>query len=157
MQITLLSIGKITSKWILEGINEYEKRLENYIKFETIIIPDIKNAKNLTKDKIKIAEGKEIIRQLNSSDLVVISDEKGKEFTSVEFSSWIEKQIGTGKKRIVFIIGGPYGFSNEVYERGNYKIALSKMTLTHEMAKLILTEQLYRAFTILKGEPYHHE
>lgn len=157
MDIVLLSIGKISTAWIKEGSNNFEARLSRYIKCSFREIPDLKNSKNLSKDKIKEEEGKLILNELTASDLVAIMDEHGKEFTSRELAGWIEKSLTSGKKRLVFIIGGPYGFSKDVYQRADLKISLSKMTFTHEMAKLFLTEQLYRAFTILNGEPYHHD
>lgn len=157
MEICVISIGKISSPWIQQGISIFESRISNYIKFTTILIPDIKNAKSLSKEKIKVEEGKNILQYIQPSDLVVIMDEKGKEYTSREYSDWIQKQMNGGRKRLVIIIGGPYGFSEQIYSRADIKIALSKMTFTHEMAKLILSEQIYRAMTILKGEPYHHD
>lgn len=157
MEICVVSVGKISSKWIEEGISVFENRIKRYNKFSTIIIPDIRNAKSLTKEKIKEEEGKSILSLFNTSDFVVLLDERGKEFTSGEWSDWIQKIMNSGRKRLMLVIGGPYGFSKDVYERTDYKLALSKMTFTHEMAKLFLTEQIYRAFTILKGEPYHHD
>lgn len=153
----MVSVGKISSSWIQEGINLFESRIGKYIKFSSIIIPDIRNSKSLSKENIKEEEGKAILNNIQSSDLMVLLDEKGKEFTSREFSDWIQKQMNSGRKRLMLVIGGPFGFSNDVYNRADYKIALSKMTFTHEMAKLILSEQIYRAMTILKGEPYHHD
>ena len=157
MEIVVLSVGKITSLWIKEGVDLFESRLHKYIKFSSIIIPDIKNSKTLTRETIKEEEGKLILDKILSSDFVVIMDEKGNEYSSREMAQWIQKQMNAGKKRIVFIIGGPFGFSVPVYERANAKISLSRMTFTHEMAKLILSEQLYRSMTIIKGEPYHHD
>ena len=156
MEICLLSIGKVSTSWIQDGIAVFESRLGRYIKYSPLVLSDIRNAKNLSIDKIKEEEGKLILENLLPSDFIVLMDEKGQQFTSVSFSEWIQKQMNSGRKRLIFIIGGPYGFSSSVYERADYKIALSKMTFTHEMAKLILTEQLYRSMTILKGEPYHH-
>lgn len=157
MEICVLSIGKISTNWILEGLNQFEPRINRYNKFSSIILPDVKNSKSLSKETLKEEEGRLIISQLNSSDHVVIMDEKGIEFTSRGYAEWIQKQMNTGKKRLVIVIGGPYGFSKDVYARADSKIALSLMTFTHEMAKLIVTEQIYRAMTILKGEPYHHD
>ena len=157
MELILLSIGKINTNWIKEGVREYESRIKKYLKFTSIEIPDLKNSKTLPLEKIKEEEGKLILNNISMSDLMIVLDEKGKEFTSKEFSFWIEKQLSTGKKKIIFVIGGPYGFSETIYKRADYKIALSKLTFTHEMAKLFLTEQIYRSMTILKGEPYHHE
>ena len=157
MEILLMSVGKVNSPWITKGLEEFEKRLSKYMKFSAKIIPDIRNTKSLTKEQIKISEGKSILAEILGSDYVVLLDEKGEEFSSQKFSSWLEKKMASGKKRIIFIIGGPFGFSEEVYAKADSKIALSKMTFTHEMAKLFFTEQLYRAFTILNNEPYHHE
>ena len=157
MEICILSVGKISNPWIQEGIKQFEARIVNYIKFSNIIIPDIKNARSLTIDKIKEEEGKLILNNILPSDIIVLMDEKGKEFTSRGFSDWIQKKMNTGRKRLVIIIGGPYGFSQEVCSKVESLIALSKMTFTHEMAKLILTEQIYRSMTILRGEPYHHD
>lgn len=157
MEICVLSVGKIASPWILTGIDTFESRIGKYTKYSAIVIPDIKNAKSMSKDNIKEEEGKSILQQLSPSDFVVLMDEKGKEFTSREFARWIQKQMNSGRKRLVVVIGGPYGFSPDVYQRADFKIALSQMTFTHEMAKLILTEQIYRGMTILRGEPYHHD
>lgn len=157
MDICVLSIGKISSQWIKQGLDLFETRLKKYVSFNPLILPDVKNAKSLSIDLIKDEESKMIASQLNSSDYVVLMDEQGKEFTSRQFSEWFQKQMNSGKKRLVLIIGGPYGFSQNIYERADSKIALSKMTFTHEMAKLLLTEQIYRAFSILRGEPYHHD
>lgn len=157
MDIVLLSIGKVSSSWIKEGISLFESRIEKYLKFVNKELPDIKNGKSLAIDKIKELEGKILISEFCSSDIVVLLDEKGKEYSSRDFSVWVQKQLSTGKKRLLFVIGGPYGFSEEVYKNADFKISLSKMTFTHEMAKLFFTEQIYRAMTILKGEPYHHD
>lgn len=157
MEICILSVGKINSPWIQQGIEQYESRLNKYIKISKVIIPDLKNAKSLSVETLKEEEGKLIINNLAPSDYVIILDEKGREFSSREFAQWMQKQMNSGRKRIVLIIGGPFGFSDDVYSRANFKIALSEMTFTHEMAKLLLTEQIYRAMTILKGEPYHHD
>ncbi|MCH5234295.1 MAG: 23S rRNA (pseudouridine(1915)-N(3))-methyltransferase RlmH [Muribaculaceae bacterium] len=157
MEICLLSVGKISSSWIQQGIDMFESRIGRYIKFSTLIIPDIKNSKSLSIENLKEEEGKAIIGNINSSDFVVLMDEKGKEYTSRGFSEWIQKQMNAGRKRLMIVIGGPFGFSQNVYARADSTIALSKLTFTHEMAKLILTEQIYRSMTILRGEPYHHD
>ena len=145
MKILFLVIGKTDESYLETGIGKYIKRLEHYIPFEMKVIPDIKNRKTLTEEQQKKAEG----------DLILL-DEKGKTFTSVMFSQWIEKQMNIGSKRIFFVVGGPYGFSKEVYDKAKFKISLSEMTFSHQMIRLIFVEQLYRAFTIIKGEPYHH-
>lgn len=157
MDILLLSIGKISTPWIKEGIEIFESRIQKYINFTAYPLPDIKTSKSFTKERQKEEEGKLILNQISTSDFVVLMDEKGKEYTSRAFAEWIQKQMNTGRKRLVFIIGGPFGFSEAVYSRADAFIALSKMTLTHEMAKVFLTEQLYRALTIIKGEQYHHD
>lgn len=139
------------------GIAEYEKRLKHYIPYEMRVIPDIRNTKNMNETQQKGREGDLILEQMDASDFVVLLDEKGNEYTSKAFSEFLAQKMLTSIKRIVFVIGGPYGFSEEVYKRANMKISLSKMTFSHQMVRMIFTEQLYRAMTILKGEPYHHE
>ena len=156
MKILFLVIGKTDESYLETGISKFIKRLEHYIPFEMKVIPDIKNRKTLTEDQQKKAEGDLILSQLNPGDDLILLDEKGKTFTSVMFSQWIEKQMNAGSKRIVFVVGGPYGFSKDVYDKAKFKISLSEMTFSHQMIRLIFVEQLYRAFTIIKGEPYHH-
>ena len=157
MKILFVVIGKTDESYLETGIVKYIKRLEHYIPFEMKVIPDIKNRKTLTEDQQKKAEGDLILSQLNPGDDLILLDEKGKTFTSVMFSQWIEKQMNAGSKRIVFVVGGPYGFSKDVYDKAKFKISLSEMTFSHQMVRTIFAEQLYRAFTIIKGEPYHHE
>lgn len=157
MKITLAVVGKMANGYLTDGINEYTKRLSFYVSFNIQYINDAKNTKKLTESQQKTQEGQNILATLDSSDYVVLLDEHGKEFSSVEFSKYIERKMVTVTKRLVFVVGGPYGFSEDVYHRANEKISLSKMTFSHEMIRLIFTEQLYRAMTILKGEPYHHE
>lgn len=157
MKISLIVIGKTNGKFLIEGINEYTKRLSYYLPFTIEYLPDVKNNKNLTIEQQMVVEGNTILGAIEKSDYVVLLDEHGKEFTSMEFSKYIEKKMSTVPKRLVFIVGGPYGFSQEVKNRANEKISLSKMTFSHEMIRLIFTEQLYRAMTILNNEPYHHE
>jgi len=157
MKIKLLAIGKTDDKNLQVLINTYEKRLKHYIKFELEIIPDIKNVKNLSLKLQKEKEGELILKKLQPTDSLVLLDEKGKEFRSIEFSSFLQKKMNTGVKQMVFVIGGPYGFSEKVYKKAVGKISLSKMTFSHQMIRLFFVEQLYRAFTILKNEPYHHE
>ncbi|MCH5230936.1 MAG: 23S rRNA (pseudouridine(1915)-N(3))-methyltransferase RlmH [Muribaculaceae bacterium] len=157
MEITILSIGRISLDWIQKGLELFESRIGRYIKFSVQVLPDIRNAKSLSVEQIKTEEGKNLLAQINPTDYVVLLDEKGREFTSRGFAEWIQKQMNSGRKRLLLIIGGPYGFSEAVYERADTKIALSSMTFTHEMAKLLLTEQIYRAMTILRREPYHHD
>lgn len=157
MEIQLLTIGKTTQSFVKEGIEEYSSRLRRYIPFSLESIQDIKATKSLSPSVQKEREGELINSCLNSSDHVVILDERGKQFSSMEFASRIEKIMASGKKRCVFVVGGPYGFSEKVYQRADEKISLSKMTFTHEMVRLFFVEQIYRAMTILRGEPYHHE
>lgn len=157
MDILLLGIGKTTTPWIQDGLKEYEYRISRYIPLKSLYLPDLKNSKKLTTALQKEAEGKLLLKEITDADLVVLLDERGENYTSVKFSQWLQKSFATGKKRLVFIIGGPYGFSEEIYARANHKISLSQMTFTHEMARLFFTEQIYRALTILRGEPYHHE
>lgn len=157
MQITLIAIGKTDSADLERLISLYEKRLEHYIKFQFKIIPDIKNSKNLSETQQKEKEGALILGQLQPSDVLVLLDEKGKQFSSVEFSLFLQKKMNSGIKNLVFAIGGPYGFSEALYARSNGKISLSKMTFSHQMVRLFVVEQLYRGFTILHNEPYHHQ
>lgn len=157
MKVALLVIGKTDARYFIDAIGEYQQRLEHYIPFELQIIPDIKNTKNLTIDQQKEKEGELILKNLQAGDYLVLLDEHGKEYTSVQFASYIEKKTHTVAKRLVFVIGGPYGFSADVYNRASEKISLSKMTFSHQMIRLIFVEQLYRAMTILNNEPYHHE
>lgn len=156
MKIKVICIGKTGKSFLVEGENEYLKRLKRYIGFEKIEIPDIKNAKKLTQDLVKSKEGVEILKKTDPSDFIVLLDEKGKEFTSEKFAEFLQQRFNLGGKTIVFVIGGAYGFSNEVYQRADQKIALSKMTFSHQMIRMLFFEQVYRAMTILKGEPYHH-
>ena len=157
MKTCLLVIGKTDASYIRAGIEEYEKRLKRYLPFEMKVLPDVKNAKNLTESLQKEKEAEMILEQLQPTDWVVVLDEKGKHHTSMEFSSYLAQKMLGGIKRLVFVVGGPYGFADSVYQRANEKIALSKMTFSHQMVRLIFVEQIYRAMTILKGEPYHHE
>lgn len=157
MKITLLVIGKTDARYFADAINEYEKRLTHYIPFDIEVIPDIKNTKNLTEGQQKSREGELILKNLQPGDYLVLLDEQGKEYTSAKFAEYIEKKTHTVPKRLVFVIGGPYGFSDEVYAKANEKITLSRMTFSHQMVRLIFVEQLYRAMTILNNEPYHHQ
>lgn len=157
MKIELAVIGKTSIGYLKKGIDEYIKRLKHYVPFEIKYIDDIKNTKNISEDQQKRTEGAKILSLLDKSDFVVLLDEHGKEYTSMQYSSYIQKRMLSGVKKVVFVIGGPYGFSQEVYDRANDKISFSKMTFNHEMIRLIFTEQLYRAYTIINHEPYHHE
>jgi len=157
MTIKLLAIGKTDNKELQKLIDDYQKRLGFYIKFEFEIIPDIKNSKNLTEDQQKQKEGELILNKLNATDILILLDENGKQMDSVSFSNYIQKHMNSGIKQLVFVIGGPYGFSDEVYNKAQGKLSLSKMTFSHQMVRLFVIEQLYRAFTILRNEPYHHK
>lgn len=157
MNIKLLAIGKTDNKQLILLIDEYKKRLKHYVKFDIEIIPDIKNVKNLSIDQQKIKEGDLILSKLKSTDQLILLDDKGKHYTSVEFSSYLQKKMSSGLKQLVFVIGGPYGFSEAVYKESQGKLSLSKMTFSHQMIRLFIVEQIYRGFTILKNEPYHHE
>jgi len=156
MKVTLILVGKTTDKHFDAGINDYADRIKHYLPFEITIIPELKNTKSLSEEQQKEKEGEQILKLLTSSDTVVLLDEHGKEMRSIEYAQWLQKKQATAK-RLVFVIGGPYGFSPAVYSRADEKISLSKMTFSHQMVRLIFTEQLYRACTIIKGEPYHHE
>ncbi len=155
--IKLLAIGKTDSTHLQELISEYEQRLKHYIKFELGIIPDIKNVKNLSEVQQKEKEGEAILKRLQPTDVLVLLDEHGKQHTSIEFSNYLQKKMNAGIKRMVIVIGGPYGFSEEIYQKAQGKLSLSKMTFSHQMVRLFIVEQIYRAFTILKNEPYHHQ
>ncbi|MBL7973042.1 MAG: 23S rRNA (pseudouridine(1915)-N(3))-methyltransferase RlmH [Prolixibacteraceae bacterium] len=157
MKICLLVIGKTDEAYLQKGIEIFLKRIPHYISFEMKVIPDLKNSKNMSEEQQKEKEGELIIQQLNSSDELFLLDEQGTEVSSIDFARFLEKKMLSGIKRLVFIIGGPYGFSGNVYSRANGKLSLSKMTFSHQMVRLIFAEQLYRAMTILKGEPYHHQ
>lgn len=157
MEYCLLTIGKTSTEWVREGIEQYSGRLRRYVKFALKELPDVKNARSLTATQQKAAEGKLLISEFSDSDIIVLLDERGREYTSVEFSAWLDRLAAGGRKRVLFVVGGPYGFSEEVYARAMYKVSLSKMTFNHEMVRLFFTEQIYRAMTIQRGEPYHHE
>lgn len=156
MKITLILNGKTEDDYIQKGFAIYENRLKHYISFETIVIPALKNTKALSMEQQKQKEGELILKYIQSSDRLILLDENGKEYNSVGFSEFIQQQMNSGIKNVVFVVGGPYGFSDEVYKRANGKISLSKMTFSHQMVRLFFVEQVYRAMTILKNEPYHH-
>jgi 23S rRNA (pseudouridine1915-N3)-methyltransferase len=156
MKITLLAIGKTDNKNLEVLIEDYNKRLGFYVPFSFEIIPDAKNTKNLSEMQQKQAEGEEIIKRVSKSDVLFLLDENGKSYSSLRFSEFLQKKMNSGIKNLVFVIGGPYGFSEEIYTRANGKISLSSMTFSHQMVRLFFIEQLYRAFTILRNEPYHH-
>ena len=157
MNITLLTVGKTKTGYVSEGLEEYLKRLRRYVAFDIQEIPDVKNAGKISRDEQKEAEGEIILGRILLSDHVILLDERGKQYTSMAFAEKLQSVLASGKKRMVMVIGGPYGFSNAVYNRANELLSLSKMTFNHEMVRLFITEQVYRGFTILRGEPYHHE
>ena len=156
MKTILILVGKTTDKHFQAGINDYVERIGHYMPFELFTIPELKNTKSLSEEQQKQAEGELILKQIQPSDTVVLLDEHGKEFRSIEFAKWLEHKRNTAR-RLIFVVGGPYGFSQAVYSRANEQISLSKMTFSHQMIRLVFTEQIYRACTIIKGEPYHHE
>ena len=156
MTIKLLAIGKTDSSYLQQLIATYEGRLKHYVKFKLDIILDIKNTKNLSESQQKEKEGELILKKLNATDVLILLDENGKQHSSVEFSNYLQKKMNSGIKQLVFVIGGPYGFSDALYQKAQGKISLSKMTFSHQMVRLFFIEQLYRGVTILKNEPYHH-
>lgn len=157
MQVTLLCIGKTGKKFLEEGEQEYLKRLRHYISFQMQIIPDIKQTKSLSQNQVKQREGELILEKVGAADTLILLDEKGKEYSSLDFSNYLQDQFNRGGKHIFFVVGGPYGFSDDVYQRANGKISLSRMTFSHQMIRLFFIEQVYRAMTILRNEPYHHQ
>jgi 23S rRNA (pseudouridine1915-N3)-methyltransferase len=157
VKVTLLEIGKTDVDYLKKGIDIYLKRISHYILFRELTIPALKNTGNLSEELQKQKEGIQIIEQLQPGDELILLDEKGETYSSVAFAKFIEKKMVAGNRNLVFVIGGPYGFSDEVYGRANTKLSLSTMTFSHQMIRLIFTEQFYRAMTILKGEPYHHQ
>lgn len=156
MKTTLILVGKTNGKLFNQGIDDYAKRITHYMPFNIKVLPELKSTKSLSENQQKVKEGEMILKNLSPSDDLVLLDEHGSELRSIEFASWLVKKRNSGRN-VVFVIGGPYGFSQDVYNRANEKISLSKMTFSHQMVRLIFTEQLYRACTIIKGEPYHHE
>ena len=155
MKISLLMVGKTTDARLVSLIDEYQQRLKHYVPFELVVLPDIKNAKSLTQDQLKAAEGEAILAKVGTTEVVLL-DEHGAEYRSVDFASWLQKKMGSGRD-LTLVIGGAYGFSPAVYERANGKLSLSQMTFSHQMIRLMAIEQIYRAMTILRNEPYHHE
>ena len=156
MDIKLIAVGKTDKTELDQLIKSYQNRLMHYVRFSFEIIPDLKNSKNLSKRLQKEEEGKLILSKISNSDRLILLDENGQEMNSVGFSDFLQKQMNSGLKRLVLVIGGPYGFSEDVYKKASSKLALSKMTFSHQMVRLFIIEQLYRSFTILKNEPYHH-
>lgn len=157
MNIRLLAIGKTDNKALQSLIDDYTKRLSFYVKFDLEVIPDIKNVKNLSESQQKEKEGELILSKIAPTDQLVLLDENGSTFSSVKFSDYLQKKMNSGVKTLVFVIGGPYGFSDEVYKKSQGKVSLSEMTFSHQMVRLFFIEQLYRGFTILRNEPYHHQ
>lgn len=157
MKTTLLVVGKTVEPYFVDAINEYIQRTKHYLTFEMEVIPELKNAKSMSKEMQKEKEGELILKALQPGDVVVMLDEGGKEMRSIEFASFMERKMNSVNKRLVFVIGGPYGFSPKVYAAAHEKISLSRMTFSHQMVRLVFMEQLYRAMTILNGTPYHHE
>ena len=156
MKTILILVGKTTDKHFQAGISDYAERITHYMPFDIVTIPELKNTKSLSEEQQKTMEGELIMKQLQPSDTLVLLDEHGKELRSIELAKWLEQKQQTAR-RLVFVIGGPYGFSEAVYTRANEKLSLSKLTFSHQMVRLVFTEQIYRACTIIKGEPYHHE
>ena len=156
MKVKLIVIGKTKSEFLLDGENEYQKRLKHYCKFSELIIPNIKKASKLSKEVLKEKEGKLILESIKNNDYIILLDDKGLALTSIEFSEFLNKKMVSSTNELVFIVGGAYGFSESLYKRANTKLRLSKMTFSHQMIRLLFKEQLYRALTILKGEKYHH-
>lgn len=157
MKITLLTVGKTDKDWVKEGLDIYVSRLKHYIPFSVVEIPELKNVSALSKEQIKTREGELILKNVRPTDDLILMDERGKQYTSVELARVLQDKISYIGKDIVFVIGGAYGFSEAVYSRADSKISLSKMTFSHQMVRAIFAEQIYRAFTIMRGEPYHHE
>ena len=156
MKTELILVGRTVNKHFVAGIEDYAERIGHYMPFNMMTIPELKNTKNLSEEQQKLAEGELILKQIQPQDTVVLLDEHGREMRSVEFARWLEQKRNTAR-RLVFVIGGPYGFSQAVYARANEQLSLSRMTFSHQMVCLVFTEQIYRACTIIKGEPYHHE
>lgn len=157
MKITLLTVGKTDKEWVREGLDIYVSRLKHYIPFSVVEIPELKNVSALTRDQIKTREGELILKNIRPTDDVILLDERGKEYSSTELAKIIQDKLSYGNRDIVYVIGGAYGFSDQVYKRADSKLSLSRMTFSHQMVRAIFAEQIYRAFTIMKGEPYHHE
>lgn len=157
MKITLLTVGKTDKDWVKQGLDIYVSRLKHYVPFSMTEIPELKNVSALSKDQIKMREGELILKNIRTSDDVILLDERGKQYSSMELAGVIRDKMTYGGRDIVFVIGGAYGFSEAVYARADAKLSLSRMTFSHQMVRAIFVEQIYRAFTIIKGEPYHHE
>jgi 23S rRNA (pseudouridine1915-N3)-methyltransferase len=157
MKITFITVGKTEDAYLKDGIEKYVKRLKHYTKLELLDLPELKNTKALTEDQQKSKEAELILKRVNPTDHLILLDEAGTEFTSVQFANYINKRSVSSAANLIFVVGGPYGFDQSVYQRANDKISLSRMTFSHQMVRLFFVEQLYRAYTIIKGEPYHHQ
>lgn len=156
MKVEFWVVGKTQFQYLKEGIEIYEKRMKKYLPFTTVVLPDIKNAKNLTSKLLKEKEGVMILNKLEKGDVLILLDENGKTFTSEKYAVWLNQQLQHSARKLIFLVGGAYGFSQDVYQRSQQKIALSQMTFSHQMVRLFFIEQFYRALTILNNEPYHH-
>jgi len=157
MKITLITMGKTDVEWVRKGLELYVSRIGHYVPFQLCEIPELRNVSSLSRDLIKEKEGELILKGVRPSDEVILLDERGREFRSVQFASFLQEKMSRSPRDVVFVIGGAYGFSDAVYARADGKLSLSKMTFSHQMVRTVFAEQLYRAFTIIKGEPYHHE
>ncbi len=157
MGIDLIVIGKTNFDYVKSAVDIFDSRIKRYINFNIVTLADVKNAKSLSESELKSREGEMLLTQFKKYDYIVLLDERGKEYTSEDFSEWINRKMISGTKRLCFVVGGAYGFSKDVYAAANEKISLSKMTFSHQMIRILIVEQIYRAFTILKGEPYHHK
>ena len=157
MDLKLVTVGKTDVKWVKEGLDLYVSRLRHYVPFTLVEIPQLKNVSAFSQEQIKEKEGELILKQVAPGETVILLDERGRQYRSVEWADWIQRQLSLGGKGLVFVVGGAYGFSQKVYDRANGLVSLSKMTFSHQMVRTVFAEQLYRAFTIIRGEPYHHE
>jgi 23S rRNA (pseudouridine1915-N3)-methyltransferase len=157
MKIALLQVGKTSEKYLTDGISDFEARVKKYSSFEILTIPDSKGTRNMPVSEQKTREGEKILNSLRNDDYIVILDDKGKEFSTRELATWLEKTLMLQKRRIVFVTGGPWGFADEVFKKADMRLSLSRLTFSHQIVRLLFLEQLYRAFTVIKGEPYHHE
>ena len=157
MEVKLVTVGKTDVPWVREGLDLYVSRLQHYVPFTLVEIPQLKNVSAFSQEQIKEKEGELILKQVAPGETVILLDERGRQYRSVEWADWIQRQLSLGGKGLVFVVGGAYGFSQKVYDRANGLVSLSKMTFSHQMVRTVFAEQLYRAFTIIRGEPYHHE
>ena len=157
MNIELIAVGKTDSAAIEEVVTDYARRINHYCRFSITMLPDVRNTRNISAAQQRTAEGEAILRQVTAGDFVALFDERGAEYRSMEFAAWMQKRMNSGIRRLVLVIGGPYGFSDTVYDRADARVSLSKMTFSHQIVRAIIAEQIYRAFTILNNEPYHHE